>query len=53
MVSVVLFDRDPGRAAEKAAEFGEAGVDMCLVRPERFDVGQLETFATALEPLLG
>ena len=52
-VSVVLFDREPGRAAEKASEFGEAGADMCIVRPERFDVGQLETFAAALEPLLG
>ena len=34
-VSVLLFERDPARMAEKAAAFAEAGADMAIVRPEQ------------------
>jgi alkanesulfonate monooxygenase SsuD/methylene tetrahydromethanopterin reductase-like flavin-dependent oxidoreductase (luciferase family) len=53
MVSVVLFEREPAAIAEQAARFAEAGADMAIVRPERYEVALLEPLAVALEPLAG
>ncbi len=50
-VSVSLFERDPAKVGDIAASYAEAGVDMAIVRPERYEPQLLEPFAVALQPL--
>ncbi len=51
MISVSLFESDPTKVADVAASYAEAGVDMVIVRPARYQPELLEPLAAALAPL--
>jgi F420-dependent oxidoreductase-like protein len=52
-ISVSIAEHDPARIAGVVEAYVAAGADMAVVRPARYEVGLLESFAAALEPLAG
>jgi F420-dependent oxidoreductase-like protein len=50
-ISIFVVDHRPAAIAEKAKAFEDAGVDILICRPERFEVPLLEQLAAELEPL--
>jgi F420-dependent oxidoreductase-like protein len=52
-VSVALAERDPAKVGDVVASYVDAGADMAIVRPERFEVPLLEAMAVALQPFAG
>jgi F420-dependent oxidoreductase-like protein len=47
-VSVFVTDQEPGAIAAKVDAFAEAGADILICRPERYEVPSLEALAAAL-----
>jgi F420-dependent oxidoreductase-like protein len=50
-VSVIVLEEDPASIARQARAFEDAGADMLVCRPARFEVPLLEALANELEPL--
>ena len=44
-ISVIVVEPDPAATADKAAAFGEAGADIVLVRPTRYQPAEVERMA--------